>query len=272
MKTNRLIQLLRWNIIGRKGRILRGFLGGMIGVFFGMTCANGFWFSETPAEAGAMSSMATILIIVLCLMILKSATGISFNTNTKTDFISYAMLPATNLEKYIANWIYVSLFLTLLYVVSFIAGDLLQMLVSVIVYGEASSLTQAAGRLILPSLRVSELSGVGFSTTPLGLIFAHAAFILGGTLFRKHQFIYTCLLMWIVIPFILVMIFGGIGSGLVWWLDAHDYMLQIEWYVGADFATAAIFVAEAALIAFCYWMSYRLFRRSQIINNRIINS
>lgn len=273
METKRLIQLLRWNIIGTKGQLFRGFIGGILGIFFGMTCANGFWFKDWIADPSTVHGMAVILMIVFGIILLKNAAGIGFNTKTKTAFISYAMLPATNAEKYIANWIYVTVVLTALLAVSLIVGDFLQMAVSMIVYGDANSVMYYASRIILPSWDGFVGEGfLGLLAGLLGLLITHASFILGGTLFRKHQFIYTCLLMWVAVPFVISMVFGGLGALLVRWLDANDLTMQVEWYVGDTFATVVLILFEMAVTAFFYWLSFRLFRRSQIINNRIFNS
>ena len=273
METNRLIQLLRWNIISRKGQLFRSFIGGILGVFFGMTCANGFWFSDGPAGTSTVGSMAVILIIVFGVMILKNAAGIGFNTTTKTGFISYAMLPATNAEKYTANWLYVTVILTVLHIASFIAGDFVQMAVSMIVHGDANSLMLHVTRMLLPSWNGFALGDIaGLPAGVLWLLVTHASFILGGTLFRKHQFIYTCLLMWVAVPFVITTVFGSLGALLVRWLDANDLTMQVEWHVGEGFISLSVILFEAAVICFLYWLSFRLFCRSQIINNRVFNS
>lgn len=143
MKTDRLLQVVRWNVIGRKGELLRTFIGGLIGMLFAMSVANGFWFSDEAADYGEVSSMAVVMLICISVIMLKYATGVSFNTKTKTAFLNYAMLPATNLEKYVANWIYVTLVLGGTCIAGLIAGDGVQRIVSEGVYGISSSVTWA---------------------------------------------------------------------------------------------------------------------------------
>ena len=270
MKTDRLLQIVRWNVIGRKGELLRTFIGGLIGMFFAMSVANGFWFSDEAADYGEVSSMAVVMLICISVIMLKYATGVSFNT--KTAFLNYAMLPATNLEKYVANWIYVTLVLGGTFIAGLIAGDGVQRIVSEGVYGISSSVTWAALGILADALEITNLGVIwGVTAFIFGLVSAHAAFILGGTLFRKHQFIFTCVFWCIVVPFVVGTLMTGAGWVLNEILDANDCALEIEWYVGEDFAKCVVLLVELAFISFCYWYSFRLFSHSQIINNRFFN-
>lgn len=272
MKTDRLLQVIRWNVIGRKGELLRTFIGGVIGMFFAMSVANGFWFPEEAADYGEVSSMAVVMLICIGVVMLKYATGVSFNTKTKTAFLNYAMLPATNMEKYVANWIYVTLVLGGTFIAGLIVGDGVQRIVSEIVYGTNTSVTHTAINL-LADFRDPKVLGMiwGVTAFVLGLVASHAAFILGGTLFRKHQFVLSCVLWWLVIPFVIGSIFTGIGYSLMAYCKENDCSIWVEWYVGEDFAKGVLIFMELAFITFCYWYSFRLFSRSQIINNRFFN-
>lgn len=272
MKTDRLLQVVCWNVIGRKGELLRTFIGGIIGMFFAMSITNGFWFSDEAADRGEVSSMTVLMLVCISVIMLKYATGVSFNTKTKTAFLNYAMLPATNLEKYAANWIYVTFVLGGTSIAGLIVGDGVQRIVSEIVYGTSSSVTWSALGILADTLEIKALGVIwGVVAFVFGLIAAHAAFILGGTLFRKHQFILTCVLWWIVVPFATGTLFTGAGWLVHSILDANDCGLEIEWYVGEDFAKCVVLLAELAFISFSYWYSFRLFSRSQIINNRFFN-
>lgn len=272
MKTSRLLQLIRWNIISRKGKMVRGFFGGVIGILFAAVCANNLLLGKHFAGHGTYRAMAGLFLVVMAVIMLKYATQISFNNSTKTGFISYAMIPATNLEKFIANWIYVTLVLGALLIASFVVGDFAQMAVTVVRYGKASSLTWAALHTLYNTLHAE--SAESLLNIALGVYVAisiHSKFIFGGTLFRKHQFIYTYILLVIVIPFVLSLLLGGLVYLGKTWLDSTDTVIIIEWYVGETFVKWAVLAIGAVVVSFFYWLSYRLFCRSQIINNRMFN-
>ncbi|TGX80017.1 hypothetical protein E5358_13815 [Palleniella muris] len=272
MKTSRLLQLVRWNIMTRKGKIVRGFFGGVIGTLFAAVCANGLLFGKHFAGHGTYESMAAMLLVVLAVIMLKYATQISFNNSTKTGFISYAMIPATNLEKFLASWIYVTFVLGALLIASFVVGDFAQMAVTMVRYGKASSLTWAVLHTLYNMLHVeSAESLLGIALGVYSAISIHGKFIFGGTLFRKHQFIYTCILLVIVIPFVLSLLLGGLVYLGKTWLDSTDTVIIIEWYVGETFVKWAVLAIGTVVVSLFYWLSYRLFCRSQIINNRMFN-
>lgn len=264
MNTSRLIKVLQWNLISNKREIRRSFTG-LITAFCIITAANslGSWIDHI-ANYGNTMTAAKLCYVATCFAMLLWASQVCFNMTTKTTFVNYAMLPATNGEKYVANVLYQTIGRIAIALAAFVVTDALQAIISLLMTGDANSLVMCG------ISRMQQLwSRSDFLSLALFCFFVHSTFLLGGTFFRRRQFLLTCLV-WVVVPFVLSTLFALIVGGIVhMYRDGYDISITL-WF---SHETYEVIFTVALMVWACfnYWLSYRLFRRSQVINNKFFN-
>ncbi|MGN1375553.1 MAG: hypothetical protein ACI4V5_03250 [Prevotella sp.] len=185
--------------------------------------------------------------------VMISGCWIGSNLKTKQQIIMYKMLAASNLEKFLSRYLYVTVIWILGGLLAFAGADLVQMLVNFIIGNDVRS--------AFPLIYINFSDG-GEEGLPFGDIYVifliflwiHSLYILGGVFFRKNQFVLTTLIH-IVVSIIVVQIIKE--SGLYMYIDQMN--------------TTFIIIALKVLIALDYYLSYKLFCRIQVINNKWIN-
>lgn len=264
MNTKRLLEVTRWNLISNKREIRRTFTGLITAYCIIIAAFNvGKWMDHSVHYYDIVNSTQFIIAGTGFAMLLW-ASRVCFNMSTKTTFINYAMLPATNLEKYVSNILYQTLCRLAVVVAAFLIADALQAIVSQVLAGDAYSIT-AYFIDWHNSYNLSDHIGA-----IIALFFVHSTFVLGGTLFRHHQFLFTCLT-WLVVPFLLSTVFAGAGAAALYYLQQNGYDISFTPWFSDDTYETLGGAALVGIICFNYWLSYRLFRRSQVINNKFFN-
>ena len=184
------------------------------------------------------------------------------------------MLPASNLEKFLAAVAYATIVWTFFVALSFVVGDTLRMVYRGLVNGdEWISTVPMVLNTIQPGFvetfaQESSLEYLVMNTFVLSafMVWFHSLYILGGTLMRKYSF---------VVSSIMLILF----MALLGWLTGH-FHLQIfssSWegdhYVGQYVGPLAYVLAVVLplLSFFNYWASYRIFKGMQLITNKWTN-
>lgn len=198
------------------------------------------------------------------------------NMQTRQQRIAYMMLPASNAEKYVCRVVLVVLGGILMSAVSFVVADLLQQLFMHLIFGRShmgsyavtllTTLSDIAQRGVSAfdelgptfSNYVSQ-SGLrdifaGTSINPglfvifyycLGDLFDLSVFIFMGTLFRRHGWLFACVIYSLI--------------------RALIYLIFPEFNVWLSMSVMLV-----GMVAFT-WLSFRLFTRMQVINNKLLN-
>ena len=167
--------------------------------------------------------------------------------------INELMLPATNLEKFVARVLLVAVIYPLAICASFIVADGLQQLISMIIaHGERMSMVVA---YFDADTYVSADSPLW--TKALSTLSNYSIAIFGGLLFRKLAWLKS-----IVIYFV-VIILSFIGF----------IYLKLYLYENTDYEIVFIENPYASLISIgvsllMFWSSYKIFTHLQVINNR----
>ena len=91
----------------------------------------------------------------------------------------------------------------------------------------------------------------------------HSLYILGGSLFRRQQFLLTSIA--IVIGFFLFVWAAHTVNSHFEFMALHDGVWHVHW------SFYLILVVGYGLIALHYWLSYKIFCRMQVINNKWLN-
>lgn len=185
------------------------------------------------------------------------------NMKTKAQRISFKMLPATDLEKFLSRFIYVTVLFIVGAFVAYMLADVVRMLVCLLFYGDALGSNIPLLFNGVSSDVIINGSTYRLSTFVLAIsliIFTNAFAVLGGTFFRRRQVILTFL------------------TGILIEVLAIAALVKLKDYctfsIGPDHNSYAIWLIclfFIILAAVMYWLSYRLFRRMQVVNNKWIN-
>lgn len=272
MNTNRLLKVLKWNIIGTKKNTLRMAVRLTLAFLFIVIAFNlGNLFDRSFVYADIQRCSRAIVVASTFVMLLF-ASQICFNMKTKTEFTNYAMLPATKFEKFFANLLYHSLFRIVLVLVAVIVADAIQALIFLIVTHDCCSLTlltlkSFAGMSVSNGLR---FNGIESFENIILFLFVHSTFVFGGTFFRKNQFLYTAL-MWFLLPTLFTSAFVAAIAGIAYWLQTNDYVVTYEMLLSE---TQVVLLLDTVILLAAfgfYYLAFRYFRRMQIINNKFFN-
>lgn len=173
------------------------------------------------------------------------------------NWIGEIMLPASNLEKFLARLLFISVGLIAAIAVGVVLGDLVQMAVTAIVHrGSTASFSHA----LLKSVSDSDFDWTDLCSHILVL----SLFVLGGVLFRKMAWLKTSL----ILGAVFTLIFGVVA--------ASAYALQAytgyEMYLPKDgLDNAVLNLMQLPFAALFFWIAYRKYCRAQVINNRWFN-
>lgn len=213
---------------------------------------------------GALTTTFVFEHIAFMAMIVVNGAMIQKNLRTKQQRIVFKMLPATDFEKFIMRYLHVTVGMLAATLLGFVLADLLQMLICKMAYGQVlacgtSELWDAINNLIDFSIgNQKAVSSATFAITFLLMI--HSFYMLGGAFFRKQPVVFTSLLL----MFLCILHLQVIIS-----IDKYDIIALSA--VQMQTVLSVIIVIQLAVTAVCYWLTYLLFKRMQVINNKWIN-
>ena len=111
----------------------------------------------------------------------------------------------------------------------------------------------------------------------LTTLMTYATYILGGILFRRRQFWITSVAIF-AISVIGIIAIVNIGWAIGEWLEAHNEQLEAlmeRFFKDKDTFINFLFYAWwtiTGLITVLFtWLTYRFFKRAQVINNKFLN-
>lgn len=256
---------MAWNMrVSRKE-----FLTSTIAMFFVFLLFFGIQILENPTapaeiRLNGLHSAVSLCNVVIVIYLLVSGSWIFDNMKTTQQRIMFKMLPASYIEKFLARYVYVFILLLIGFFVAFCLADVARILICEIAGFEWCQ--SGIPMLFEEWSDASNFSNNGVElpkfTFALNLwaLWIHSTYILGGVFFRRRQFIFTALL-----HFVLGMAVLWVFSRSIIGESKIDVMMRIE---DMSYALAALF---AALTVFNYWLSFRLFKRMQVINNKWVN-
>ena len=208
---------------------------------------------------------------------------------TKGRGLNYLMMPATNMEKFVARALVNTILLIVMAFVALLLADLVRMLFVplfevkefygftlpriLVALGDPFSAAYSAGGEVWGPTVDGTVRVIGFSayygavnvtTMVAAFLFAHSLFILGGCVWRKAaiikiwitQIVVTSAIAWIAIklePYV-----------LPWLGDVLTSLFETEQQAGMTLLSIAIPVL-LALTALNWWLGYRLFSRKQVV-------
>ena len=299
---NRFGQTFRWVLATNFRNFLAWTLGAALGVFLMEMILVAFSVhpdggNYVPLLYSTISQICLIALIIFVLVALSTGFA-DYQKKTKRE--AFLMLPSTNLEKFLAVVIYVTVVWTLAGFLAFAVGDTLRMAARALLYGnEWYSLVPKVLDMfgdIKPSFFTgglviqTTLYKVCYIVIFIAILFwIHSTYILGGTLLRKYAFVVSSLV--IILAFVLtlwvaskinleffyidtlvdgqsVLQEDGVTSEIIE-IENNNENVQVLHKVGVlgYFFTVALPI----LSIFNYWASFHIFKGFQLITNKWTN-
>lgn len=211
------------------------------------------------------SSLGTCSFIYV-LVIVFSGIWIFSDMNIKGKCITLKMLPATDFEKFLARFFAMTFGTAVAGFVAFCIADVLRIAFCLAVgidyvgFGLAEFITNIANA---GNLVTWESGNSSFLTTFVGVqlcVWAHSLYMLGSVLLRRYQYVIVTILLFLVVIGLSWMSSLFPAGGLTPYADGQHAMLTY---------TLAAVLAVATVAD--WWLSYKVFSRMQVINNKWIN-
>ena len=206
-------------------------------------------------------------IIFFCIAMLFGATGMFSQMKDTRKRSAYLLWPVSNLEKYVVSFLLNFVLMAILTVVAYMLADTLRVFVDWL-----------TGRVVIwgiPKLAEPFSSNAAFECWQYGWIFfawvfyIHSLYTVGGTLFRRQQFLMTSATIAVVV-ILLTMILNQIDLDIKFTTGTWDEKTCTYTRIFHP----AFYILNAVvtlLIPIHYWISYKLFTRMQVINNKWLN-
>lgn len=284
---SRTARLARWSLVEERGFAIRTTIIITLLMTFLMTFLSiggeaTFMAYDVDARMQVLmmeklsKGLSFIFISIYWLVMMVGGSMVFRNMRTKQQRIAYMMLPASNMEKYVTRVVMVVLGGLLMSVLSFVLADQLQMVFIKLIFGEMhiGSYVMASASMLsdIASKGIGALESVGidfetsfpssslyksFAATgmqsgnflPLWFVlqylFDMSAFILMGSLFRRHSWLFACLIYSLVTALIYLIV-----PAVNIWIPVTLMLVCIVVFV---------------------WLSFRVFTRMQVINNKLLN-
>lgn len=206
-------------------------------------------------------------VIFFCFSMLFGASYLFSQMKDTRKRSAFLLWPVSNLEKYAVNLLLSIFWLAIITVGAYLLADTLRVFVD-----------WATGRVVIwgfPKLAEPFAQNAAFEHWQSAWMFftwvfyIHSLYIVGGTLFRRQQFLLTSMSI-IVVGILLVSFLSH--------LDLHIDCIRHSWdEKTSSYSTTyypffyILHSVLCALIVFHYWASYKLFTRMQVINNKWLN-
>ena len=246
------------------------------------------------------SSISQFFVLFLLIYVLVAISTLFSYYLKKPQREAILMLPSTNLEKFLAAVIYVTVVWSLAGFLAFAVGDTLRMVFRALVYGnEWYSLVPRVSELLFSVINTDISDNMNVASTSYkvtwyfffvsSLFWIHSLYILGGTLMRKYTFVVSSL---VAILFVMLYVWVGLKFNLAGFytdtimdgqsletlrqsgaLDTNGPMpvksVKIIHKVGA--MAYVLCVLFPIFSIFNYWASFHIFKGFQLITNKWTN-
>lgn len=240
-----------------------GYLGPYIGWIYP-------YLKGTPADGESrLIERIAFCVVIYLIVVIISGTWIFANMQTKAQRTTVKLLPATDLEKFLVNFLAVTLGAAVMAIVAFCIADIVRIVVCLIFGIDHVAIglpyfiqmiftdTDFAGS----SVNAGRIFPTAVNFTALGwCLWAQSLYVLGGTVLRRYQFAITSTVH--AALFIAMTVVVAYGNGNIEATVIDEGLAPTFYTIGAVLFGIAVLN---------WWFSYRIFKRMQVINNKWIN-
>ena len=252
----------------------------MANLFFTRVAGSGYshWADNSPSDlylyySGSVEQTSVFGVIFFCFAMLFTASGMFSQMKDTRKRSAYLLWPVSHLEKYVVSVLISVVMMLFLTIGAYILADALRVLVDwltgrIVVWGFTMPIMGRDGEH--PWGAFQDWHGVWMVL--VWAFYIHSLYIVGGTLFRRQQFLFTSGTI-VVVGILLIMILNQID-----WSRIHFDFITGTWDDKTQTYTTifhpSFYIINSAmmlLVVFHYWISYKLFTRMQVINNKWLN-
>ena len=279
-------QTLRWVLSVNQRRIFYAMAGSVVGVFMAEMILLRMSSYDSPFTMLRHYGDVGAALFAVASLILVSTIVSGVNEKRKRE--AFLMLPASNLEKFLALMTYTSVVCVLGVFLAFVLGDSLRMAwfwvsgpyteIKTSVMGDpvetyywwSSAIPKMMDNLTPHILEADSCNWfylvMNIVVIAAIAVWTHSLLIIGGTLFRKYSFVISCLvfiLFWVI--FVKTMHYFELSMFTSTWENGR--------YVSGEVGIPAYILAVLLPLfsVFNYWASFRIFKNFQLITNKWTN-
>lgn len=214
----------------------------------------------------AASARWSILLIVTFVGGALSASFVGGRMNTKAGRISFLMLPASSLEKFVLRWMVFTLGFLIALAAAFKLADWTCVACLRMCLPELKDSIGSASCSLLVADRPVAYYAIfnNYWQLALGIsvyLFVQSLYVLGGIVWHKHAVVRTCCALLVI-----CLVYFLIGKGVSHWNSTLDYGYRTENYC-FEYVMKYLFVGLPLLGAVLNWvLAYFRFRESETVN------
>ena len=207
-------------------------------------------------------------IVFFCFAMLFAASFLFSGMKDTRKRSAFLLWPVSNLEKYVISIILSVFWMMVITIGAYVLADALRMFVDwvtgrVIIWGVPIIFNDVFGQAVFHN--DWQMIWMFFTW----VFYIHSLYIVGGTLFRRQQFLLTSATI-AVVGILLIMLLNQIKPDVefitgTWDKKTNTYNQTFHPFFYILNTTFCV------LIVFHYWASYKLFTRMQVINNKWLN-
>lgn len=259
----RFANFFKWHVVTHKTEIIRQTGYATIGMFLLIRMANmGAYFADSQLDVPVhLGFVMMITAFAMCI----AAASIFKDMNHRGGFINISMSPASVMEKWLTLVIYSTVLPFVFIILSYFIAEVLNIILFVV---EGHSVQHIFIGDLLEIIFVKPFTEHAIDAIP-SAIFGLSIYVLGGSIFRKMPFLSTSAaiiaFMIFVLPLFLQVFLNNMADMDEWkqFFDNAEESIEI---LGWCVTTASLLLA-----ALNFYISYRIYRRMQVINNKWIN-
>lgn len=203
--------------------------------------------------------LGTALYVAFSVYYATCSAFIVSDISDKKQRISQFLLPSSKLEKFLARYILLVVLAPIAALIGLLAGDLIQMVLVALFGSDVSSVTKAFYHALVKDNLENTLSGL------VAAWILHALFLFLGVCFRRHAWIKSFLTFVAVsvVLTILTVLFAKLVLDSIYGEGCYSIEL-----INTPLINAISYIVSLAIIALCYWGSFRLYSRMQAVTTR----
>lgn len=224
-----------------------------------------------------IANMAEWILLFTSIVFIFVSSDVLSPLSSKAKRISFLNLPATNLEKFVWRFLYVSIGFLAINLAAIILLDITHYLLLPLF-----SLGEGYANLLTPYLiaeiydRITSIyfnvdgtpiniSAISVTTFLVMSLWAHSLYLVGGCIWQKHPVLRTVSALFFL--FVLMLIVLKMFSPVL--LDIKPFMTE---FFRSNGVKPVVIIADCVIGAFTllnWWISYRIFRNMQIVNPKL---
>lgn len=224
-----------------------------------------------------IANMAEWILVFTSIVFIFVSSDVLSPLSSKAKRISFLNLPATNLEKFVWRFLYVSVGFLAINLAAIILLDITHyLLLPLFSLGEGYAnlltpylITEIYDRITSIYFNVDgtpiDISAISVTTFLAMSLWAHSLYLVGGCIWQKHPVLRTVSALFFL--FVLMLIVLKMFSPVL--LDIKPFMTEFFRNNGVKPFVIIVDCVIGAFTLLNWWISYRIFRNMQIVNPKL---